>query len=63
MKAQEWAWQDRLVVTDAELEKVRRELELSLSTVSSTQTHLQHKYDTPCAVIVSLAICVCWQVC
>ena len=43
MRAQEWAWQDRLVVMETELGTVRRELELSLSTVSSCQTHLQDK--------------------
>lgn len=43
MRAQEWAWQGRLVVCEAELGEVRVQLEHTLTTLSSSEDHFQHK--------------------
>lgn len=48
MRAQEWAWQDRLTASETELGQVRGQLEHTITTLTSSQTYFQQKYiDTP----------------
>ena len=42
-RAQEWAWQDRLVATETELNEVRRQMEHTLTTLTSSQEDFQHR--------------------
>lgn len=43
MKAQEWAWQNRLVTMETELRQAHKEMEQKLTTFTSSHNHLINK--------------------